>query len=68
MNNIKIIRWKELHTKIGMSRSTIDRWIKVGNFPPKIKLSKNSIGWLLSDVDAWLEKIRLVGDYKDESI
>lgn len=54
-DSIKIVRPKELIEILKISRSTLDRWVKSKNFPNKINLGKNSIGWLWSDVDKWLK-------------
>ncbi len=37
------------------SRQTIYNWMEKGSFPKAIKLGPNSIGWLKSDCDAWLQ-------------
>lgn len=28
-----------------ISRSTLDRWIRNGDFPPPLKVGKNVVGW-----------------------
>ncbi|ARB92854.1 AlpA family phage regulatory protein [Legionella longbeachae] len=52
-----VIRWRGLRKRFddNISRSTIDRWIKAGKFPPKIRLGKNSVGWSLEAVDQWFQ-------------
>jgi predicted DNA-binding transcriptional regulator AlpA len=52
----KIIRFSELKKKLGVSRSTIDRWEKAKCFPLRIQLGKNSIGWNLQAIDKWLRE------------
>lgn len=58
---IRIIRIKKLQEIIGLSRSTIyEKMNKKSkrydqNFPKPIKLSSSAIGWLISDIEAWLE-------------
>jgi prophage regulatory protein len=49
-----ILRIGQLVEKIGLSRSSILRMEKEGEFPKKIILSKRVIGWLESDVNDWL--------------
>lgn len=39
----------------GKSYPTIWRWVKAGIFPAPKKIGPNSIGWLESDIRAWLE-------------
>lgn len=51
----KIIRLPETATKTGLSRSSIYALISAGKFPKQIKLSVRSMGFLESEVDAWIE-------------
>ena len=37
-----------------MSRSTIYQRVREGTFPPPVNLGKRAVGWLASEVDAWL--------------
>lgn len=53
-NETQIIRFRELKKKLGISRSTIDRWELSKNFPKRINLGQNSVGWNLADVEQWL--------------
>ena len=39
----------------GLSRSTIYKYMAVGLFPPKIQLGPRAIGWLESDLEAWVQ-------------
>ena len=54
MQEARAIRFRELQKKVGASRSTIFRWEKQGVFPQHFSLGKNSVAWLLSDVEKWL--------------
>ncbi|SDC45579.1 transcriptional regulator, AlpA family [Variovorax sp. CF079] len=49
-----ILRRKHLKPATGLSPSTIYRLIASGEFPPPVKLGIKAVGWLKSDVDAWL--------------
>jgi len=53
---IKIIRFPELKETLGVSRNTIDRWERDSNFPKRIRLGKNSIGWDAHLIDIWLKQ------------
>jgi|GEM_PF-5124933 len=55
--SIQIIRWSGLRKMFddNISRSSIDRWIKAGLFPSKVRLGKNSVGWHLAEVDQWFQ-------------
>lgn len=55
----RILRWPSLQQRIGgCSRTTVDRWIKAGQFPAPIKIGPTgpggAIGWIESEVDEWL--------------
>ena len=55
MQNNSISRLPNVIKKTGLSRSTIYTLISQGEFPKQIKLSTRTIGWLDSDIDAWLD-------------
>ena len=38
----------------GLSRSTVCNRVATGNFPAPISLGGRSVGWVASEVDAWL--------------
>jgi prophage regulatory protein len=50
----KIIRLKQAIAKTGLSRSTIYVLLSHGEFPAQIKLSPRAMGFLESEVDAWI--------------
>jgi predicted DNA-binding transcriptional regulator AlpA len=53
---MEIIRFSLLKKKFGgISRSTVDRWEKEKNFPKRISLGPNTVGWDLEAVDNWLK-------------
>ena len=52
----RILRIREVTDRIGVARSTIYEWQSRGAFPPSIPLGERSIGWLESDVTAWIER------------
>lgn len=55
MSNVEqVIRAKSLPSITGLSRTTIWRLEKAGNFPKRVKLSAGAIGWRLSEVMDWL--------------
>ena len=53
----RVIRMKELPSKIGFQPSTIYELIAKGKFPAPFKLvpGGRAAGWLESTIDAWLE-------------
>lgn len=54
----KILRWPALQQKVGLSRSTVlrlENQIK-DPFPRRVRLTDFTVGWLCSEVDAWLSR------------
>jgi prophage regulatory protein len=51
-----IFRMNETCRQVALSRTTVYRLIDNGDFPQPIQLSKNSIGFLSSQIEAWKEQ------------
>ncbi|WP_028117811.1 helix-turn-helix transcriptional regulator [Ferrimonas senticii] len=51
-----IIRLSAIKSKVGLSRASIYAQIKAGTFPKQIKIGPRSVGWVESEIDAWLEQ------------
>ncbi len=49
------LRCREVQEKTGISRSTIYRLMKAGEFPSPYRLSKGRVGWKLAEVEEWLD-------------
>jgi prophage regulatory protein len=54
MNNIEYWRDPKICQATKLSRSTIWRLERAGKFPARRQLSANAVGWLRSEVEAWL--------------
>jgi prophage regulatory protein len=54
-NNQKILRLRAVKDWTGLSRSTIYAMMKSHSFPQNIQLGLRSVGWLDSDIDAWID-------------
>lgn len=50
----RVIRRKELCRMVGLSDVTIWRLEREGDFPKRISLGGNSVGWLEDEVVAWI--------------
>jgi len=50
-----ILRLPAVMAKTGYKRSTVYKSIKDGTFPEPIKLGPQSVGWLASEIDAWID-------------
>jgi len=53
----KIIRTKEVLELSGLSRTTLWRLEKKGQFPARLPMSAGSVGWRLSEVKQWLQSL-----------
>lgn len=51
----RIIRLKEVCHLVGLSRSSVLRLERRGDFPPKFNLSVRSVGWYEADILAWVQ-------------
>jgi prophage regulatory protein len=49
-----ILRLPKVKVFSGKSRATIYREVKLGLFPAPISLGARAVGWLASDLEAWL--------------
>ena len=49
-----ILRERDVLALLGISKATLWRWRKAGNFPAAIQLGPNSVAWRREAVDEWL--------------
>jgi prophage regulatory protein len=49
-----ILRRKQVIAKTGLARSTIYDHMRRGTFPKPIRLGDKIVGWIESEVNAWL--------------
>jgi prophage regulatory protein len=50
-----ILRLPAVQSRTGLSRSSIYLAVAQGSFPRQVPLGARAVGWLESDIDAWLE-------------
>lgn len=50
----KILRLRAVLARTGLTRSMAYALIKAGSFPVPINLGARAVGWLESEIDAWL--------------
>ena len=64
---LRIIRMKELVSKVGYARSTIYALIKEGRFPKPFKLIPNgrANGWLEETINEWIDHRKSDLQYED---
>lgn len=51
---LTILRRKQVEVRTGLSRSTIYLRIQEGTFPKSIRLGPRAVGWIESEIEAWL--------------
>lgn len=51
----KIVRMKQAKDLTGLSRSSIYLKMNAGDFPKSMKLGERAMGWLLADIQAWID-------------
>jgi len=64
--NAKIIRLREVMNRTGLSRSTIYSLMSRGDFPKNIRIGSNSVGWLESEIEEWIQA-RMAERYRANS-
>jgi prophage regulatory protein len=57
---LRMIRFPTVRDRTGLSRSTIWRLERQGEFPRHRRISPNAVGWLEHEVDAWIMR-RMAG-------
>lgn len=56
-NGHRVIRMPEVLRRIGVSRSDVYSKIRAGDFPRQIKLGARAVGFLESDIEAYLQTL-----------
>jgi prophage regulatory protein len=54
-NSKRFLRLHEVRHQVGLGRSAIYLKIKTGDFPSPYPLGIRAVGWLSTDVDAWID-------------
>ena len=49
------IRWPQVKAATGLSRTTVWRLEKAGQFPRRRLLGAKSVAWLQSEISAWMQ-------------
>lgn len=52
---MQILRTPDVVKMTGLSRVTLWRLERKGQFPARLQLSKNSIGWRKDEIENWIE-------------
>lgn len=58
-----LLRRKDVQFRTGLARSTMYLYIQQGAFPKPVRLGRRAVGWLESEVSAWItERVRMARD------
>ena len=57
--NRPFLTMKEVSDLLGISISTINRLIKKGEFPPKVKLSPRRMVFMKKEIEEWIKSKRI---------
>lgn len=52
---MKVLRLSSVILSTGLARSTIYKLIGSGEFPRPVPLTARSVGWIESEVNAWIQ-------------
>ncbi len=52
----KLLKMTEIAAILGVSRTTIYRWSERSDFPKKKQIGPNSVRWLQSEVEEWIQE------------
>ena len=50
----RLIRIKDAMDRTGLARSTVYKYINLGQFPQPIKLGTRAVAWVEREVEAWI--------------
>ncbi len=53
---VRVLRITQVQARTGLSRSSIYVRVANGSFPKPIRLGARAIGWIESEVDAWIRE------------
>ena len=62
---MKVLKIKQVAAEINVSVPQVYRLVSLGRFPKPIKLGERGSGWLITEIDAWLQS-RV--DLRDEEV
>ncbi len=59
---MRFLRIDEVIGKVGLSRPTIWRLERAGEFPRRRQLGRNSVGWVEDEIEQWMQSRVVVAD------
>ncbi len=64
---MRFLRIDEVIDKVGLSRPTIWRLERAGEFPRRRQLGRNSVGWVEDEIEQWMQSRVVVADDSGQS-
>lgn len=61
----RLLRRADVQELVGISTSTLYRWMDERDFPPGVMIGPNARRWWLSEVEAWIDE---QADYNAEDM
>ncbi|ABE36316.1 prophage CP4-57 regulatory family protein [Paraburkholderia xenovorans LB400] len=56
----RLIRLREVRTRVGLGASTVYRYLAAGKFPRPVEIGGGRVAWVESEIDAWIASRREV--------
>ena len=61
----RLLRRPEVEAQTGLTRSTIYRLMRAGEFPEPLKLGPRAVRWRATEIESWIaERPRATGETK----
>ena len=61
----RLLRRSEIEVKTGLTRSTIYRLMRAGEFPEPLKIGPRAVRWRATEIESWIaERPRASGNTK----
>ena len=54
IENLRLIRRKEVQAKTGLGASSIYAMMQQGKFPKAVNISERRVAWIESEIDQWI--------------
>ena len=58
VEKLKLLDWKQVAKVTGLSRMTIQREIKAGNFPKPVNISQRKVRFKIEDIQMWRDSLQ----------
>jgi len=55
MAEARVLRWPQVQRLVGLSKSTVWRMEREGNFPRRRQLAVRAVGWDARELEKWVE-------------